>query len=167
MTVDLSNLKPPPGAHRGKKRLGRGPGSGTGKTSARGHKGQYSRSGSKHRAHKEGGQMPLYRRLPKRGFWNPFRVEYQVVNLSDLAEIADVSTIDTDLLLKLRLARSRQKPVKILGDGDLTRAVAVIAHAFTKSAREKISAAGGSCEVIEFKALTAGNAVNAGAKAQG
>ena len=165
MSVDLSNLKPPPGAHRPRKRLGRGPGSGTGKTSARGHKGQYSRSGSKRRAHKEGGQMPLYRRLPKRGFWNPFRVAYQVVNLSGLADVADVSTIDTDLLIKLRLVRSRQKPVKILGDGKLERAVVVKAHAFTKSAREKITAAGGTCEVIEFEAPKGGKA-EAAAQAQ-
>jgi len=150
MSLDLSSLKPPEGSRRKPKRVGRGPGSGLGKTSGRGHKGQYSRSGAKRRPHKEGGQMPLHRRLPKRGFWNPFRVDYQVVNVSGLAA-GSADALDVDAMIKMRLVRSRTKPVKVLGDGAIERAIVVSAHAFTKTAREKIEAAGGRCEVVEFK----------------
>ncbi len=150
MEINLSTLKPPIGSRKNRKRVGRGPGSGHGKTSTRGHKGQYSRSGSKRRAHKEGGQMPLYRRLPKRGFHNLFRVEYQVVNVAGLAALDQAGQIDVDALLKLRLARSRAKPIKILGEGAIDKPLAVQAHAFTRTAREKITAAGGSCETVPF-----------------
>ncbi|HUU46683.1 MAG TPA: 50S ribosomal protein L15 [Acidobacteriota bacterium] len=150
MDIDLSNLKPPAGSRKKPKRVGRGPGSGHGKTSTRGHKGQYARSGSKRRAHKEGGQMPLHRRLPKRGFFNPFRVEYQVVNVAGLAAAAGAETVDVDAMVRMRLVRSRSKPVKILGDGAIDRSVAVSAHAFTRTAREKIEAAGGTCTIVTF-----------------
>ncbi len=149
--MDLSSLKPPEGAHRKPKRVGRGSGSGHGKTSTRGHKGQYSRSGSKRRAGREGGQMPLFRRLPKRGFWNPFRVEYNVVNLTDLSESKAADRVDLKTLIALRLVRSLRKPVKILGDGKIDRPMHVIAHAFSKSAEEKITAAGGTCERVPLK----------------
>lgn len=150
MDINLSTLTPPAGSRKKRKRVGRGPGSGHGKTSTRGHKGQYSRSGSKRRPHKEGGQMPLYRRLPKRGFHNLFRVEYQVVNVSGLAAVEQAGQLDVDALLKLRLVRSKAQPIKILGDGAIDKALVVQAHAFTRSAREKITAAGGSCETVPF-----------------
>lgn len=148
--MDLSSLKPPEGAHRKPKRVGRGPGSGHGKTSTRGHKGQYARAGSKHRAGREGGQMPLFRRLPKRGFWNPFRVEYDVVNIADLAASSASDRVDIAKLLELKLVRSKNNPVKVLGNGAIDRPLHVVAHAFSKSAEEKIAAAGGTCERIAF-----------------
>lgn len=147
--MDLSTLKPPKGAHRKNKRVGRGVGSGHGKTSTRGHKGQYARSGSKRRYSREGGQMPLHRRLPKRGFSNPFRVEYEVVNLSDLAT-GGQEHMDIPLMRKLRLIRSISMPVKVLGNGTLERPMRVAAHAFSKVAEEKITAAGGKCERVPF-----------------
>jgi large subunit ribosomal protein L15 len=148
--MDLSSLKPPEGAHRKPKRVGRGPGSGLGKTSGRGHKGQYSRSGAKRRAGREGGQMPLFRRLPKRGFVSPFRVEYSVVNVADLAA-ATTDRVDVAKMHELRLVRSRRRPVKVLGVGTIDRPVHVAAHAFSKSAEEKIKAAGGTCERVAFR----------------
>lgn len=148
--MDLSSLKPPEGAHHKPKRVGRGSGSGHGKTSTRGHKGQYSRAGSKHRAGREGGQMPLFRRLPKRGFWNPFRVEYDVVNVAEIAAAPVTDRVDIAKLLELRLVRSQNQPVKVLGNGTIDRPLHVVAHAFSKSAEEKIAAAGGTCERIAF-----------------
>ncbi|MEW5702684.1 MAG: 50S ribosomal protein L15 [Candidatus Zixiibacteriota bacterium] len=156
--MDLSNLRPPAGSTRRRKRVGRGPGSGHGKTSTRGHKGQFSRSGAKRRYAREGGQMPLHRRLPKRGFWNPFRVEYQVVNLSDLAESGLTERIDIDGMRRLRLVRSKTKPVKVLGNGEIGRAVVVQAHAFSQAAEEKIAAAGGRCEKLMLEAPATGPA---------
>jgi large subunit ribosomal protein L15 len=150
MDINLSNLKPPAGSRHKPKRVGRGTGSGHGKTSTRGHKGQYSRSGSTRRAHKEGGQMPLYRRLPKRGFFNPFRVAYQVVNVAALSAGDPTDTIDIAAMMRARLVRSLVKPVKVLGDGAVDRPLVVTAHAFTRSAREKIEAAGGRCEMVPF-----------------
>ena len=147
--MDLSDLKPPAGARKPRKRIGRGPGSGHGKTSTRGHKGQYSRSGASWRPGREGGQMPLHRRLPKRGFYSPFRVEYQVVNLDALANIT-TEAVDPESLRRLRLVRTKTKPVKILGDGAIERALVVRAHAFSRTAQEKITAAGGRCEKIPF-----------------
>jgi large subunit ribosomal protein L15 len=144
--MNLSELKPPAGAHKKGRRIGRGPGSGRGKTSGKGHKGQMARSGAKRRAWSEGGQMRIYRRLPKRGFYNPAHVHYQVVNLSDLAEANVPERVDIDGLHQLRLVRTRTNPVKILGTGTLDRALHVVAHAFSKSAEEKIKAAGGTCE---------------------
>ena len=144
--MDLSTLKPPAGATKKRKRVGRGIGSGHGKTSTRGHKGYFARSGARRRPGKEGGQMPLIRRLPKVGFWNPFRVEYQVVNVSTLEAATGVSVFDRETMLKMRLVREASMPVKVLGNGDLKRAITVHADAFSASAEQKIKAAGGRFE---------------------
>jgi len=141
--MKLHELAPNKGSRRTRKRVGRGPGSGTGKTAGRGHKGQKSRAGFSRRAAFEGGQMPLTRRVPKRGFTNIFRVEYSTVNVSDLARVGKEANPVT--LLQHGLVR-RGRPVKILGDGEIKKAVKVKAHKFSRSAREKIEAAGGSCE---------------------
>jgi large subunit ribosomal protein L15 len=140
--MDLGHLQHAEGATKKMKRVGRGPGSGHGKTSCRGHKGQMARSGSKHRAWFEGGQMPLQRRIPKRGFHNPFHTGYQVVNVGDLNKLeGDKVTLET--LLSARLIRNRTEPLKVLGNGAVTKAIEVSAHAFSKSAVAKIEAAGG------------------------
>lgn len=149
--MDLSNLKPSPGSSKNRKRLGRGPGSGLGKTSGKGHKGQKARSGYKSRAWSEGGQMPLQRRLPKRGFTNIFRVDYQEINIAAIAALGE-SEVDPEIFKNKGLARRKNKPVKILGSGDIDKAVTVKAHAFSKSAREKIEKAGGKVEIIVKKA---------------
>jgi len=149
--MDLSNLRPPAGSTGRHKRVGRGPGSGHGKTSTRGHKGQFARSGAHRRFGREGGQMPLHRRLPKRGFWNPFRVEYQVVNLGALAAADVQGTVDVESLRRLRLVRSKVMPVKILGDGAIERPLVIRAHAFSRVAEDKIVAAGGRCEKIPLR----------------
>jgi large subunit ribosomal protein L15 len=146
--MELSNLSYAPGSRKNRKRVGRGEGSGHGGTSTRGHKGQYSRSGSKHRAWFEGGQMPLQRRIPKRGFTNIFRVEYQTVNVDSLAGLEGVSTVTPEVLHQKRLVRKKNVPVKILGSGEITQALEVQAHAFSQSAREKIEKAGGKAVVI-------------------
>ena len=144
--MELHDLKPSAGSRQGRKRVGRGPGSGHGKTATRGEKGQKARSGGKVHPMFEGGQMPLIRRIPKRGFTNLNRVEYQVVNVRDLGKVdGDVSP---EVLKSAGLIGSLGKPVKILGLGEVGRAVAVSAHSFSKSAREKIEAAGGSVSVI-------------------
>jgi large subunit ribosomal protein L15 len=140
--MDLGRLTYAKGARKKTKRVGRGPGSGHGKTSCRGHKGQHARSGSKHRSWFEGGQMPLQRRIPKRGFHNRSRTEYQVVNLSDLSRL-EGSQATPEFLYKAKMIRSRVEPVKILGNGELTKALEVSAHAFSQSAVQKIEAAGG------------------------
>jgi large subunit ribosomal protein L15 len=153
--TNLSTLRPPKGATSNKKRVGRGMGSGMGKTSTRGHKGQRSRSGSRMMRGFEGGQMPLHRRLPKRGFTNIFRVEYQVVNLDRLVELGE-KNITPELLVKHGLA-SKNDLIKILGDGELKSALTVQAHKFSKSAQEKIAKAGGKAELIGGEAAeTAG-----------
>ncbi|HDP79769.1 MAG TPA: 50S ribosomal protein L15 [Spirochaetes bacterium] len=131
-----------PDSHKSRKRIGRGMSSGHGKTSCRGQKGQLSRSGSKHRPWFEGGQMPLQRRVPKRGFKNKFRTEYDVVNIGQLAKL-EVSEVTPEVLIKKRLARKGEM-IKILGNGELSKAVKVYADAFSKSAKEKIEKAGGS-----------------------
>ena len=147
--MELSNLKPKKGSRHAKKRVGRGPGSGHGKTASRGEKGQKSRSGFSRKLGFEGGQMPLQRRLPKRGFTNIFRTTYAVLNLSDLEETFETgATVDRDALKKAGLLRGARK-VKVLGDGDLTKKLNVHADKFSKSAREKIEAAGGSCQVVQ------------------
>lgn len=143
--MKLEDLSPAKGSKHSKKRIGRGPGSGIGKTSGRGEKGQRSRSGHTSRAGFEGGQMPLVRRVPKRGFTNIFRTEYSVVNLSQLEGLEDEVT--PDLLVEQGLVR-RGRPVKILGDGDVGKALKVRAHKFSEAARSKIEAAGGSCEEL-------------------
>jgi large subunit ribosomal protein L15 len=144
--MNLSNIRAPRKASENKKRVGRGMGSGMGKTSTRGHKGQRSRSGSRMMRGFEGGQMPLHRRLPKRGFTNIFRQEYSIVNLEKLAALGE-ATINPDVLRKAGVI-STKRPVKILGDGELTSALTVYAHKFSKSAQEKITKAGGKFEVL-------------------
>lgn len=146
--MDLSNLKPAIGSTKNRKRLGRGPGSGQGKTAGKGHKGQKARSGGSVKAGFEGGQMPLQRRLPKRGFTPLTKKVYALVNLRDLAQFEAGSTIDLEALGKAGLVKQILDGVKILGDGELTVALTVKAHKFSKSAVEKIEAAGGKAEVI-------------------
>jgi len=145
--IGIQDLRPSPGATRSRKRVGRGPGSGHGKTAGRGSKGQKSRSGYRHQRGFEGGQMPLHRRVPKRGFTNIFRVEYDVVNLSDLEGFEAGDSVTPEKLAQRRLAHGR-RPVKILGDGELKKALTVSAHKFSGSARARIEAAGGRCELI-------------------
>jgi len=151
MAKNLSNLRAPKNANTGRKRVGRGMGSGMGKTSTRGHKGQRSRSGSHMMRGFEGGQMPLHRRLPKRGFTNIFRTEYTVVNLDRIAELGSIAEITQDDYKKLGLASSKKALIKILGSGELTAAVTIHAHKFSKSAQEKIEKAGGKIEVLAAK----------------
>jgi large subunit ribosomal protein L15 len=143
----VQDLRPSSGATRPRKRIGRGPGSGQGKTAGRGHKGQKSRSGYHHQRGFEGGQMPLHRRVPKRGFTNIFRREYDVVNLSDLDRFEAGDSVTPQELARKRLAHGR-RPVKILGGGELKKALTVSAHKFSESARTRIEAAGGKCEVL-------------------
>ncbi len=143
-----SDMKHASGAVRKVKRLGRGPGSGTGKTSGRGHKGQRSRSGKKIHPSFEGGQMRLMRRLPKRGFTNIFRKTYQIVNLKDLEGWDDETVVDAGSLADRNLIRKSTEPVKILGEGEIDRPVKVSVHKVSETARQKIEAAGGSVEVI-------------------
>ena len=144
--MKLHELKPAAGSTHSKKRVGRGPGSGQGKTAGRGHKGQRSRSGYSQRLGFEGGQMPLVRRVPKRGFTNIFRTEVAVVNVGRLAEM-EAEEISPELLLEKGIVR-RGMPVKVLGEGEIKKAITVKAHRFSKSAREKIEAAGGRCEEL-------------------
>lgn len=146
--LSINTLKPAPGANRKTKRVGRGIGSGHSKTSTRGYNGQHSRAGSKMRPGFEGGQMPLYRRLPKRGFNNIFRKEYVIVNLEQLAVFDAGAEIDPVILRDNGLIKNLHVDVKILGDGELDKALRVRAHKFSKSAAEKIQKAGGSVEVI-------------------
>jgi large subunit ribosomal protein L15 len=144
--VRLGELKPHAGATKKGKRRGCGVGSGHGKTSCRGHKGAGQHSAPRHDARFEGGQMPFYRRIPKRGFVNPTRAEYAAVNVADLDGLK-TDTITVETLRESRLVRPGRR-VKILGDGELKRALTVTAHAFSKSAREKIEKAGGKAEVV-------------------
>jgi large subunit ribosomal protein L15 len=145
--ANLSDLSPSEGSHRRRKRIGRGQGSGHGGTSTKGHKGLLARSGGTVHPRREGGQTPLIRRIPKRGFTNIDRVEYQVVNLRDLVRVeGDVSP---ETLKAAGLIGSVHRPVKVLGTGDIARAAKVSAHAFSGSARTKIEAAGGAVTVIE------------------
>jgi large subunit ribosomal protein L15 len=144
--MNLSNVHAPKKSSANRKRVGRGMGSGMGKTSTRGHKGQRSRSGSRIMRGFEGGQMPLHRRLPKRGFTNIFRTEYTIVSLEKLAGVGE-TTITPDVLRKAGVVKGKA-PIKILGDGELTTALTVHAHKFSKSAQEKIAKAGGRVEVL-------------------
>ena len=154
--MSLSNLRPPRGARKPRKRVGRGPGSGHGKTATRGNKGAKSRSGFRFKRGFEGGQMPLHRRVPKRGFTNPFRVEYAVVNLDTLAEVFEAgSSVTPELLRERGLVRDAKAPVKVLGRGDVSKALTVRAHKFSGSAAEKIAKAGGTAEVISGKSGSA------------
>ena len=145
----LNNLRPPRGMKHPKKRIGRGQGSGNGKTAGRGHKGAKSRSGFRFKRGFEGGQMPLHRRVPKRGFHNPFRTEYEIVNLDALVLKFDAGTVITPELLRERGMVSRGTgKVKILARGDVDKALTVRAHKFSGKAAEKIAAAGGTAEAI-------------------
>jgi large subunit ribosomal protein L15 len=145
--MNLSNVRAPKKSSANRKRVGRGMGSGMGKTSTRGHKGQRSRSGSRMMRGFEGGQMPLHRRMPKRGFTNIFRKEYAIVNLEALAALGE-TTITPDVLRKAGVIKTKL-PVKVLGDGELSTALTVHAHKFSKSAQEKITKAGGKFEVLQ------------------
>jgi large subunit ribosomal protein L15 len=146
--MDLSNLKPPAGQKHKQRRIGRGMGTGRGKTSGRGHKGQKAVSGYRLMRGFEGGQMPLHRRLPKRGFSNePFKKEYAVVNLSRLEKM-DGDEFSPERLVEAGVVKKLQDGLKVLGTGELTRAITVRAHLFSESARRKIEAAGGRAEVI-------------------
>jgi large subunit ribosomal protein L15 len=166
--MNLSTLRAPKAANSNKKRVGRGMGSGMGKTSTRGHKGQRSRSGSRMMRGFEGGQMPLHRRLPKRGFNNIFRTEYVVVNLDRLAELG-AKEITPEVLYKAGIIKSASALVKVLGDGDVKKALTIHAHKFSKSAEEKITKAGGTITVIGGQAAAAasGKPAKLRAKAEG
>lgn len=146
--MDLSNLKPVPGATKNRKRIGRGPGSGTGKQSGKGHKGQNARSGGGVKPGFEGGQMPLQRRIPKRGFVSRNKKVYNLVNLRDLENFESGVVVDLEQYGKSGLVVGIKDGIKILADGDLTKALTVHAHKFSKSAVAKIEAAGGKVEVI-------------------
>jgi large subunit ribosomal protein L15 len=146
--MDLSSLKNTPGARKSRKRVGRGQSSGMGKTSTRGHKGQQARKGHKHRLGFEGGQMPLIRRLPKRGFKNHNRVEYLALNVKDLERFADGTEINLDVLRAEGLFSNKYDGVKILGDGDLTKKLVLKVNGVSASAKAKIEAAGGSVELV-------------------
>jgi large subunit ribosomal protein L15 len=150
MTTGIHSFKPNPGATHKRKRIGRGPGGGHGKTAGRGEKGMWSRSGSKRKRGFEGGQMPLHRRIPKRGFSNePFRKDFTAINVSDLAKFDKGSKIGPSELVAAGIVRKVGKHgVRVLGDGQIDRALHVSAHYFTGSAREKITKAGGTVEVI-------------------
>ena len=148
--IGLHNLAPAPGSHRDRKRLGRGPGSGKGKTSGKGHKGSKARAGHHGpgggKPHFEGGQMPLTRRIPKRGFTNPFRVEFQVVSLDDLARVPAGTEVTAESLVDAGVIRRRKGPAKLLANGEIDRAVTVRGLKVSAGAREKIVAAGGRVE---------------------
>ncbi|CAA9306085.1 MAG: LSU ribosomal protein L15p (L27Ae) [uncultured Gemmatimonadetes bacterium] len=150
--ADLSNLRRPEGSHRDTKRLGRGVGSGTGKTAGKGHKGSKARAGHHGpgggKPGYEGGQMPIHRQQPKRGFTNPNRVEYQVVNLYQLETLEGEGPITPETLKDRGLIGHAGRPVKVLGTGDLTRKVEITAHKFSQSARDKIAALGGTVQEI-------------------
>jgi len=149
MAHGLHNLGPRKGATSARKRVGRGPGSGLGKTSGKGHKGQQSRSGYSGQLGREGGQMPLHRRLPKRGFKNIFRKEWNTVPVEALERLFPAgATIDAEALGKAGLLHRKGVDVKVLGTGDLKKALTVVAHQFTEGARKKIEAAGGRCEEV-------------------
>ena len=145
--MKLDSLNPAKGSVKNKKRIGRGHGSGLGKTSGRGHKGSGQRSGNKKRPWFEGGQMPLARRLPRRGFNNIFKEKYQIVNICDIEKIKNVSKVDPVLLNEKGLIRSALKPVKILGKGEIDKKISVIASSFSETAKNKIENAGGSVVV--------------------
>lgn len=146
--MKLHELSPAPGSRKERKRLGRGPSSGTGKTSGRGHKGQNARSGGGVRPGFEGGQNPLYRRLPKRGFVNPTRKEYAVLNIEDLNSFAAGTEVNPEFLLNNGIVKNTKSGIKILGNGEITVKLTVKANKFSQSAVEKIEAAGGKTEVI-------------------
>lgn len=146
--MKLHQLQPAPGSRKSKKRLGRGPGSGLGKTAGKGHKGMLARSGTANVAGFEGGQMPLARRLPKRGFHNPFRTEFAVVNLKTLAALDETTNVTPQVLYEKRIVKKQSKPIKILGVGEMDKPMTIEAHKFSQSALRKIEQAGGQAKVI-------------------
>lgn len=146
--MKLHQLRPAAGSKKKQKRLGRGPGSGLGKTAGKGHKGLLARAGNPNMSGFEGGQMPLARRLPKRGFHNPFRVEYSVVNLQSLSTLSEVAEITPQVLHDKGIVKKRSRPIKILGVGELSKPIVVEAHKFSRSALQKIEQAGGQAKVI-------------------
>ncbi len=148
MAIHVGTLRPPRGANKPAKRIGFGMGSGHGKTATRGSKGQRSRAGSRTRPGFEGGQMPLHRRLPKRGFTNIFKKRYALINLADLEKFEATEKITPELLMKQGLIKQLRDGLKVLGDGDIKAPLEISAHAFSKSAIEKIQKAGGKAEVI-------------------
>jgi large subunit ribosomal protein L15 len=143
----LDRLSPRPGARRSRRRVGRGPGSGVGKTSGTGVKGQGTRSGQKIKPWFEGGQMPITQRVPKRGFKNPFRKEVEVVNVGELSKLGDGATVDAEALVRAGLIRGTGAPVKLLGDGDAPSSLTVKVDRISASARSKVEAAGGRVEL--------------------
>jgi len=154
--MKLHDLAPPPGAHRKRRRIGRGLGSGRGTTAGKGTKGQKARSGGGVSPKFEGGQLPLVKKLPyRRGFNNINRVEYQGVNLQDLKSFEAGATVDLAALIGAGLVKNERERVKILGNGELDRALTVTAHRFSASARQKIEAAGGACHALEHASGTA------------
>lgn len=151
----LSNLKPAKGSIKKEKRVGRGPGSGHGGTSCRGMNGQKSRSGNKYRPYFEGGQMPLHRRIPKRGFRSPFKIEFQALNLDRLVEFVQKhnltdQVITPELLYERKAVGSKNKPIKVLGDGEVKIKFDLTVHAISKSAKEKIESVGGTIKLVKF-----------------
>ncbi|TAM82956.1 MAG: 50S ribosomal protein L15 [Acidobacteria bacterium] len=148
MAIHIGTLRPPGGAHKRRKRIGQGMGSGHGKTATRGSKGQRSRSGMRMRPGFEGGQMPLQRRLPKRGFTNIFKTQFAIVNLGDLAKLDPKEKVTPELLQKRGLIGRLHDGLKVLGGGDLSAPLQIAAHRFSRSAKEKIAKAGGKAEVI-------------------
>jgi len=146
--MKLHELAPTPGSTKVRKRKGRGPGTGNGKTAGRGHKGQWARSGGGVRVGFEGGQMPLVRRLPKRGFVNIFAKHYEAVNVSELDVFEDGSVVNAEALIAKGIIKNARDGVKVLGNGELTKKLTVVAAAFSESARQKIEAAGGKTEVV-------------------
>lgn len=146
--MELGKLKNAPGSNKSRKRVGRGEGSGNGVTAGRGNKGQHARSGSSRRPWFEGGQMPLQRRLPKFGFVNVNKKEYQVVNLNDLSRIGSTETITPEVMKKAGLIKYADRPVKLLGDGEIEKKVSIQIHAVSKSAREKVEKSGGTVTLL-------------------
>ena len=146
--MKIEDLKPAPGSRKRNKRVGRGIGSGHGKTSCKGHKGQKARSGGTKGPGFEGGQMPLQRRIPKRGFKNRFAIEYAIINLKDIVKIQDTDIITPEILIEKGIIKDLKNGIKVLGNGDIQRPLTIKAHAFSASAISKISAAGGKAEVV-------------------
>jgi large subunit ribosomal protein L15 len=146
--MKIEDLKPAPGSRKRNKRVGRGIGSGHGKTSCKGHKGQKARSGGTKGPGFEGGQMPLQRRIPKRGFKNRFAIEYAIINLKDILKIQDADIITPEILIEKGIIKDLKNGIKVLGNGDIQRPLTIKAHAFSASAISKISAAGGKAEVV-------------------
>lgn len=146
--MKIEDLKPAPGSRKRNKRVGRGIGSGHGKTSCKGHKGQKARSGGTKGPGFEGGQMPLQRRIPKRGFKNRFAIEYAIINLKDIVKIQDADIITPEIFIEKGIIKDLKNGIKVLGNGDIQRPLTIKAHAFSASAISKISAAGGKAEVV-------------------